>query len=60
MISLRIAPSKNEFPIQYAILATSGHNTQGWLFKILGYDIIEIYPGRSRAQPVVNQGDGGL
>ena len=37
-------PEKISFILKYAILAPSGHNTQPWLFKILGYDIIEIYP----------------
>lgn len=34
--------------LQYAILAPSSHNTQPWLFKIVGEDTIEVYADDSR------------
>lgn len=34
--------------LKYAILAPSSHNTQPWLFKIVGEDTIEVYADDSR------------
>jgi hypothetical protein len=34
--------------LQYAILAPSSHNTQPWLFKLVGDDTIEVYADQSR------------
>ena len=34
-------PEKSSFILNYAILAPSGHNTQPWLFKIVGDSTIE-------------------
>jgi hypothetical protein len=48
---------KMNFLLRYAILAPSGHNTQPWLFKIIGNDTIELYADRSRALPVVDPDD---
>src|ERR687891_523520 len=48
---------KMNFLLRYAILAPSGHNTQPWLFKIVGNNTIEIYADRSRALPLVDPDD---
>ena len=48
------------FLVKYAILAPSGHNTQPWIFKILGNNIIEINADRSRALPLVDPDDREL
>lgn len=48
---------KMNFLLKYAILAPSSHNTQPWLFKIVGNDTIELYADRSRALPVVDPDD---
>lgn len=46
---------KLHFLLRYAILAPSGHNSQPWLFKIVGNNnIIEVYADRSRALPLVD------
>src|SRR5215216_1524219 len=64
--------SKNQFPkegakteqlkflLNYAILAPSGHNTQPWLFKIVGDNMIELYADRTRALAVVDPEDREL
>ena len=52
---------KSHFLLRYAILAPSGHNTQPWLFKIVGNNnIIEVYADRSRALPLVDPDDREL
>lgn len=51
---------KMNYLVKYAILAPSGHNTQPWLFKIVGNNIIEIYADRSRALPLVDPDDREL
>jgi hypothetical protein len=51
---------KLHFLLRYAILAPSGHNTQPWLFKVVGNNIIEIYADRSRALPLVDPDDREL
>jgi hypothetical protein len=51
---------KMNFLLRYAILAPSGHNTQPWLFKIVGNNTIEIYADRSRALPLVDPDDREL
>jgi hypothetical protein len=48
---------KVNFLLRYAILAPSSHNTQPWLFKIIGNDTIELYADRSRALPVADPDD---
>lgn len=48
------------FLLRYAILAPSGHNTQPWLFKIVGNNVIEVYADRSRALPLVDPDDREL
>ena len=48
---------KISFILKYAILAPSGHNTQPWLFKIVGDRTIELYADRTRALPVVDPDD---
>jgi nitroreductase len=50
-------PEKISFILKYAILAPSSHNTQPWLFKIVGDDTIELYADRTRALPVVDPDD---
>ena len=64
--------SKNQFPkegakieqlkflLNYAILAPSSHNTQPWLFKIVGDNMIELYADRTRALAVVDPEDREL
>ena len=47
------------FLLRYAILAPSGHNTQPWLFKIVG-EAVELYADRARALPVVDPDDREL
>jgi hypothetical protein len=51
---------KMNFLLRYAILAPSGHNTQPWLFKIVGNNVIEVYADRSRALPLVDPDDREL
>jgi hypothetical protein len=43
---------KLRFFINYAILAPSSHNTQPWLFKVVG-NTIELYADRTRGLQVV-------
>jgi hypothetical protein len=43
---------KLKYLINYAILASSGHNTQPWIFSIADDNTIEIYADRTRALPV--------
>lgn len=43
-----ILASKLLFFLEYAILAPSSHNTQPWMFKIVGDDAIEVYADDSR------------
>ena len=47
------AAEQLEFLLQYALLAPSGHNTQPWLFRIVG-DTVEIRGDVSRAMPVAD------
>jgi nitroreductase len=51
---------KMNFLLRYTILSPSGHNTQPWLFKILGNNLIEVYADRSRALPLVDPDDREL
>ncbi len=51
------SPEKISFILKYAILAPSGHNTQPWLFRIVGDSTIELYADRTRALPVVDPDD---
>ena len=51
---------KLKYLIKYAILASSGHNTQPWIFSIADYNAIEIYAYRTRALPVVDPYDREL
>ena len=50
-------PEKINFILKYAILAPSGHNSQPWLFKIIGDNTIELYADRTRALAVVDPDD---
>ena len=50
---------KLRYLLNYAILAPSGHNTQPWLFKIVG-DEVELYADRTRALPVCDPQDREL
>ncbi len=43
-----ILAEKLLFCLEYAILAPSSHNTQPWMFKIVGEDTIEVYADDSR------------
>ncbi len=43
-----ILAEKLLFFLEYAILAPSSHNTQPWMFKIVGDDTIEVYADDSR------------
>jgi nitroreductase len=49
-----------KFLLNYAIIAPSSHNTQPWLFKIVGDNIIELYADRTRALAVVDPDDREL
>ncbi len=50
---------KLRFLLNYAVLAPSGHNTQPWLFNIVG-DGVELYADRTRALPVCDPEDREL
>ncbi len=50
---------KLRFLLNYAVLAPSSHNTQPWLFRIVG-DGVELYADRTRALPVVDPNDREL
>jgi nitroreductase len=49
-----------KFLLNYAILAPSSHNTQPWLFKVIGDNIIELYADRTRALALVDPVDRAL
>ncbi|MGC1131444.1 MAG: nitroreductase family protein [Nitrososphaeraceae archaeon] len=49
-----------KFLLKYAILAPSSHNTQPWLFKIMGDNTIELYADRTRALALVDPVDRAL
>lgn len=50
---------KLRFLLNYAVLAPSSHNSQPWIFKIVG-DAVELYADRTRALPVVDPEDREL
>ncbi|MFN8471447.1 MAG: nitroreductase [Anaerolineae bacterium] len=50
---------KLEFLLNYAVLAPSTHNSQPWLFRIVG-KTVEVYADRTRALPVVDPEDREL
>jgi hypothetical protein len=50
---------KLRFLLNYAILAPSSHNSQPWLFNIVG-DAVELYADRRRALPVCDPRDREL
>jgi nitroreductase len=50
----------SRFLLNYAILAPSGHNTQPWLFKIIGDNTIELHADRTRCLPLVDPVDREL
>lgn len=50
---------KLRYLLNYAVLAPSGHNSQPWLFKIVG-DNVELYADRRRALPVCDPDDREL
>jgi hypothetical protein len=54
--SLGTASEKLEFLLQYAVLAPSSHNSQPWLFRIVG-DHVDLYADRTRALPVADPAD---
>src|SRR5918994_1571443 len=56
----RIKTEQLKFLLNYAILAPSSHNTQPWLFKIKGDNIIELYADRTRGLPLVDPVDRAL
>src|SRR5215207_702304 len=49
-----------KFLLNHAILAPSSHNTQPWLFKIVGDNVIELYADRTRALALVDPVDRAL
>lgn len=57
--SIGPASSKLRFMLQYAVLAPSSHNSQPWLFRVVG-DHVDIYADRTRALPVVDPDDRAL
>ena len=64
-ISERIFPKKGKpsdklrYLLNYAVLAPSGHNSQPWLFKIVGEEV-ELYADRTRALAVCDPEDREL
>lgn len=50
---------KLRYLLNYAVLAPSGHNSQPWLFNIVG-DKVELYADRTRALPVCDPQDREL
>src|SRR5687767_3698769 len=46
--------------VRSAVRAPSSHNTQPWLFRLRGDDVLELYADRSRALPVVDPRDREL
>ena len=50
---------KLRFLLNYAILAPSSHNSQPWLFKVVGENL-ELHADRTRALPVVDPEDREL
>jgi nitroreductase len=64
-ISERIFPKegipsdKLRYLLNYAVLAPSGHNSQPWLFKIVGEEV-ELYADRTRALAVCDPEDREL
>jgi hypothetical protein len=42
------------FLVTYAVLAPSAHNTQPWLFRLVGADTLDLRADRTRALPVVD------
>ena len=50
---------KFRFLLNYAILAPSNHNSQPWLFKVVG-ETLELHADRTRALPVVDPEDREL
>jgi hypothetical protein len=64
-ISDRIFPKKGKpsdklrYLLNYAVLAPSGHNSQPWLFKIVGEEV-ELHADRTRALAVCDPDDREL
>jgi hypothetical protein len=52
--------SQLRFLVTYAVLAPSGHNTQPWLFRLRGANLLELRADRTRALPVVDPADRAL
>ena len=46
--------------VRGAVRAPSSHNTQPWLFRLVGDDTLELYADRTRALPVVDPRDREL
>ena len=46
--------------VRGAVRAPSSHNTQPWLFRLVGDDALELYADRTRALPVVDPRDREL
>jgi nitroreductase len=53
------AAEKLTFLLRYAVLAPSGHNTQPWLFSVVG-DTVALYADRTQALAVVDPDDRAL
>ncbi|MFO0852385.1 MAG: nitroreductase family protein [Gemmataceae bacterium] len=51
--------AQQRFFLNYAVLAPSSHNTQPWLFRVVG-DTAELYADRNRALRVVDPDDREL
>jgi hypothetical protein len=64
-ISERIFPKKGKpsdklrYLLNYAVLAPSGHNSQPWLFKVVGEEV-ELHADRTRALPACDPEDREL
>ena len=50
---------KLKFMLRYAVLAPSNHNTQPWLFRVVG-DTVELYADRARSLHVTDPEDRQL
>jgi nitroreductase len=57
--SLGTAASKLRFLLRYAVLAPSSHNSQPWLFRVVG-DHVDLYADRTRALPAADPDDREL
>jgi hypothetical protein len=58
--ALRSSAERLRFLVNYAVLAPSGHNTQPWIFRVIGEQRLDLRAGRSRALAIVDPDDPAL